>query len=560
MKIIHISKSVPTTISPAINNEIHLFTQFFVHSNNSRNCEIIECLHNNFYNVAISKIYLLNERIYTSQEMGFIKETDITQKIIQINIHRRLRFQDIFEYTRIKMIKGYIVLVNSDIFFDDSIKNLRKSKLHEEKQMIALLRYEYIPRSQIKPKLFGPRFDSQDTWIFHSNTIIKANQEKVFNFEFGKPGCDNKIIYLLKILGYEIFNDPSFLKTFHNHSTQIRNYSNLDVIKEPWGVIVPASIDPLTIKKSLGIDLIDILHVRKQDIWFEDNDILRNYIYAKISDNIPFIIPRISGIENNFAVFAKVINQENCREISNYFEQVKGAMKNNAGIKLSNFSSIKKYSDLYLEAFDKCEIYSGWEVQGKYLNHISSSHEYMKNAYSGKKMIWSYALDVFHYIHSKPWTQSLQGKRVLIISPFTKSIEAQLTKREKIYDGVDLFPDCTFILLTPPQTQADMPSLEFDEELLNFYHKLDKIKNDYDIALLSCGGYANPILNHIYTKHRKSGMYIGGTLQMFFGIYGNRWLLERSDILRLYINNHWVRPLISERPLGFEKVENSCYW
>jgi hypothetical protein len=55
-------------------------------------------------------------------------------------------------------------------------------------------------------------------------------------------------------------------------------------------------------------------------------------------------------------------------------------------------------------------------------------------------------------------------------------------------------------------------------------------------------------------------MYIGGTLQMFFGIYGNRWLLERSDVLRLYINNHWVRPLISERPIGHEKVENSCYW
>jgi hypothetical protein len=368
------------------------------------------------------------------------------------------------------------------------------------------------------------------------------------------------MIYLLKILGFEIFNDPLLIKTFHNHSSQIRNYSILDVIKEPWGVIAPASIDHLTIKSSLGINLKEILYDRKQDIWFEDNNILRNYISNKLSRNIPFIIPRVSGIENNFAVFARVINESNYEEITNYFSKVTRAMKNNAGIKLSSFSSIKKYSDLYLDAFDKCEIYSGWEIQGKYLNHISGSHEYIKNTFSTKKMIWSYALDVFHYIYSKPWTQSLQGKRVLIISPFTKSIKAQLPKRNKIYDGVDLFPDCSFVLLAPPQTQADMPSLEFDEELLNFYHKLDEIQNDYDIALLSCGGYANPILNYIYTKHRKSGMYIGGTLQMFFGIYGNRWLLERSDVLRLYINNHWVRPLISERPIGHEKVENSCYW
>ena len=54
-----------------------------------------------------------------------------------------------------------------------------------------------------------PRFDSQDVWIFHSTNSIEENQEKAFSFEFGKPGCDNKIIYLMKILGYEIYNEKT---------------------------------------------------------------------------------------------------------------------------------------------------------------------------------------------------------------------------------------------------------------------------------------------------------------------------------------------------------------
>ena len=65
------------------------------------------------------------------------------------------------------------------------------------KQMFALLRYKYNGISTNTTPLFGPRFDSQDVWIYHSNHCIKENQEKAFSFEFGKPGCDNEIIYLM---------------------------------------------------------------------------------------------------------------------------------------------------------------------------------------------------------------------------------------------------------------------------------------------------------------------------------------------------------------------------
>ena len=62
-------------------------------------------------------------------------------------------------------------MINSDIFLDYTIERLRYSDIHLYKKMLALLRYEYNPMNISESKLFGPRFDSQDTWIFIPNKI-----------------------------------------------------------------------------------------------------------------------------------------------------------------------------------------------------------------------------------------------------------------------------------------------------------------------------------------------------------------------------------------------------
>ena len=234
-------------------------------------------------------------------------------------------------------------------------------------------------------------------------------------------------------------------------------------------------------------------------------------------------------------------------------------MKNNAGVKLSQESSILYYSNLYLSAFDKCEIFAGWEPYGEYIKHIVESHSYMQNTYKNKPMIWSYCLDVFHYIYNNPWTHALKNKKILLISPFTKTLEEQIPIRHLLYDNVDLFPNCEFILLKPPQTQADQQSREFGIEFEDFKNNVDEIIDKFDIALVSCGGYANPICSHIFSKG-KSAIYVGGVLQMYFGILGNRWLKERPDVVYLYYNEHWKRPKNNEKPLNHKKIENGCYW
>jgi ribulose 1,5-bisphosphate synthetase/thiazole synthase len=87
-----------------------------------------------------------------------------------------------------------------------------------------------------------------------------------------------------------------------------------------------------------------------------------------------------------------------------------------------------------------------------------------------------------------------------------------------------------------------------------FITELDQIK-EYDIALVAAGGYGMLIADYIYTQ-KKQVLYIGGALQIFFGIIGKRWF-ENKEILAM-MNDYWVRP--KERPDNCLRVERGCYW
>ena len=218
-----------------INYKINIFSQFFIHSNKERYIEIIFCLYKNVHNPHIDKIYLLNERIYTVDELGGI----VSDKIIQVNINTRLTYKDVFNYVDKNNINGFFCIINSDIFFDETIKNLHLTNLSEEKYMFAQLRFEYDNKTK-NTYINKSNYGSQDTWIFHTNTIKNIlNSIEHFNFMLGKPGCDNKILFILHNLGFKIINYPDLIKTYHYHTSQIRNYTKKDSVPGPYIVVIP---------------------------------------------------------------------------------------------------------------------------------------------------------------------------------------------------------------------------------------------------------------------------------------------------------------------------------
>ena len=225
---------------PRNNDNIFLITQFFIHSNKDRADEIRFCLKQNINGGFFSKIYLVNEQKYTQDELGLTKEE--FNKVYQIVTGVRMDFADAIKQVKAYSMDGYIVIANSDIFFDKTIFNLRKGTLKDEPGVQCLLRFEYdnTKRKLGYCKLFGPRPDSQDVWILHSNWVPhKKIRNKHFKITLGMPGCDNTIAWVFHEQGYRVFNEPYRIKTYHYHSTQIRNYSKKDVTSPPFLFIEP---------------------------------------------------------------------------------------------------------------------------------------------------------------------------------------------------------------------------------------------------------------------------------------------------------------------------------
>ncbi len=234
-------------------DDIYLITQFFIPSNLGRKKELIFCLKENINLNIFKTIFLINEKEYTKDELELTDSEML--KIKQICFKKnnadfngeRMRYIHPLILVQLQKLKGYIVISNSDIFFDNTLKNLHKSSLSIKKSLYALLRFEFnnsdrnisFEEKKNKSNLFGPRPDSQDTWIFHTN-FLPINKEIVkCNFELGMPGCDNSIAYLLNSFGYKIYNEPYIIKTYHYHTTNIRNYKKENTIPPPYMVIKP---------------------------------------------------------------------------------------------------------------------------------------------------------------------------------------------------------------------------------------------------------------------------------------------------------------------------------
>ena len=231
-------------------------------------------------------------------------------------------------------------------------------------------------------------------------------------------------------------------------------------------------------------------------------------------------------------------------------------MAAHAGIHLSNRQSVIDYARAYLAAFAQSDAYFAWAPWGNVARHYMMSFTFVETNFT-QPTYDAGCLDVFDCRWAHPWTWGLKGKRLLIVSPFVETIKKQLEK-PGVYP-VDLFPECTFTFVLPPRTHAGSPGRPFAIEMQDLIQSVREKLGEFDVALCSCGGYGNPLCHAIH-QMGKSAIYVGGVLQMYFGILGARWERERPEIVEAYKNRDWTRPDASERPACHKEVENGCYW
>jgi hypothetical protein len=171
--------------SRGTDGEIYLVTQFFINSNPARHAEIAHCLKENIRLGVFTKIYLINERIYTAAELqlGDAEMAYVEQVIYDGGA--RMTYAHVCRLIADKSLNGYIAIANSDIFFDKTLENVRRTCLATQKSLYALLRFEYNREKRLGHcKMYGPFYDfSQDTWIFHTNFAPDAALTDKLNFK-----------------------------------------------------------------------------------------------------------------------------------------------------------------------------------------------------------------------------------------------------------------------------------------------------------------------------------------------------------------------------------------
>ena len=214
-------KTIATLEAPA---PLYYVTQYYVSPNPKRAKENDKCLKNNVACKYIDKIILLNE---AALELP-IKSAKIKQE----NVGSRLSFHHVFQWIYNDAPEDALICIaNSDIHLDDSWKALWS--INMEATFLALLRWDAQDDGS-SPKLFGPRADSQDTWVISAKAVkARVWEWASLKIPFGQGGCDNAITVEMLKQKFLVVNPCMSLITHHVHNTNFRTYDPTDIVKRP---------------------------------------------------------------------------------------------------------------------------------------------------------------------------------------------------------------------------------------------------------------------------------------------------------------------------------------
>ena len=165
--------------------------------------------------------------------------------------------------------------------------------------------------------------------------------------------------------------------------------------------------------------------------------------------------------------------------------------------------------------------------------------------------------DLEPFAYPLPWSAALAGRRVLVLHPFVNSLSHQWSRRESLFPGRSVLPDFEPIFISTPMTikGANHRFTSWTDAFERTWRQIQNLA--FDVALVGCGAYGLPLAARIRRMDR-TAIHLGGSLQLMFGVFGQRW--ERFASQRSLMNDAWIRPLDSDRPNNYQAVENGCYW
>lgn len=283
-------------------------------------------------------------------------------------------------------------------------------------------------------------------------------------------------------------------------------------------------------------------------------------IYDIILSRQPAMISRFGTPESkcllNFLEVTEVLKPGIISKLNNAFiggvdiwrEDVKTDLQDLVGFFPATDSMLERFALFYTEQVKKIDAVGVWGfVPGE--TFLIEKYCTYATAYDPR------ALEPYYFEY--PWSKALEGKKVLVIHPFSSSILKQYQRREELFKNKNILPLFDLKTITAVQSIAGNKTKfnNWFEALEYMQQQIDKV--DFDVAIIGAGSYGLPLSAYVKEKG-KIAIHIGGATQVLFGIKGKRWD-DHPVISKLY-NEYWVRPDISEAVPDVEKVEGGCYW
>jgi hypothetical protein len=280
----------------------------------------------------------------------------------------------------------------------------------------------------------------------------------------------------------------------------------------------------------------------------QSNEFLKRLLLS----NKPFLLSRLGiGSETIVTYLLSLGKQIDERNVY--------VLNNNNGIYCNTFEQIESFGRKYEGCIEHSTVLAEW---GNKISGIHPCEQYFINKYKMPR-VTSRILEPFYCIENGliPWSHQLLGKKVLIVNPFVDSMQEQLKNNFKIYKEHDIFLEGQTFVFYKSYVTSGFNHIH-DNWTETFQLMCDDIsKLDFDIALLGCGGYGLPLSDYIHVTLNKTAIYVGGGLQLLFGVMGKRW--ENNEMWKRIIaenDTKFIRPSQSEQIKNQNNIEGGCFW
>jgi len=291
---------------------------------------------------------------------------------------------------------------------------------------------------------------------------------------------------------------------------------------------------------------------------------LDGIIAGLLESDSPVALGRLGGTESRYVgnliklrTSYRKINPMHRWHSQKDFKKRQNEIRSLSGFFFADEREEDRFLQLYLNSLRNLDLIGVWAQAFTWAESISLENSNVRVVPLESISPWVESVPYSNFTPDvKPWISVLEGKKLLVVSPFANSIKSQHTRITACFEGVK-YPSFALSVIKAPMTfdaRADVKS--------NWFRNLDDLYNqvmdlDFDVALVGAGAYSLPLVSMIKDFGKKA-IHTGGGTQLFFGIMGNRW--NNSRYVQKYVNENWVRPNQNEIPISAQSIEDACYW